>query len=109
MEFCNNLNYNWSEGQNISGEQFNLLNNYYKAGKEAYESCLMKSGCSLVSDTVDERLIKSIINNTGKVIDSQNDVGGCDMYPSVLRRVKMGKYALAHLFFEEENSRLNNP
>ena len=171
MEFCNNLNYNWSEGQNISGEQFNLLNNYYKAGpslkaeyplqfksqevtpvsrgyflgnyfdglpdkynsdnfsainleafngrykgttrklfavskrfdagkykltkietaKEAYESCLMKSGCSLVRDTVDERLIKSIINNTGKVIDSQNDVGGWDMYPSVLRRVKMGK------------------
>jgi hypothetical protein len=51
----------------------------------------MKSGCSLVRDTVDERLIKSIINNTGKVIDSQNDVGGWDMYPSVLRRVKMGK------------------
>ena len=36
-------------------------------------------------DTVDERLIKSIINKTGKVIDSQNEVGGWDMYPSVLR------------------------
>jgi hypothetical protein len=36
----------------------------------------MKSGCSLVRDTVDERLIKSIINKTGKVIDSQNEVGG---------------------------------
>ena len=165
LEFCNNLNYNWAGGQNISGEQFNLINNYYKAGpslkavyplqfkskepkrvshgyfsgnhfgglpekynqdnytamnykalntryksttreffevakrfdagkykltkielaKEAYESCLKKSGCSLVRDAVDERLIKCIINKTGKVIDSQNDVGGWDMYPSVVR------------------------
>ena len=165
LEFCNNLNYNWSGSQNISGEQFNLINNYYKAGpsikaehplqfkskevtpvsrgyfsgnhfdglpkkynqdnytgmnykasgkykstareffevakrfdagkyrltkiesaKKAYESCLKKSGCSLVRDAVDERLIKTIINKTGKVIDSQNDVGGWDRYPSVLRK-----------------------
>ncbi len=164
MEFINNVNYNWSGGQNISGEQFNLLNNYYRAGpcsnadhplqfksqektpisrgyfsgnffdglpekfnqdnytsmnyiasgkyksttresfeakerfdsgrykltkiesaKQAYESCLKKSGCSLVRDTVDERLIKSIINKTGKIIDSQKDVGGWDMYSPVTR------------------------
>ena len=36
-------------------------------------------------DAVDERLIKCIINKTGKVIDSQNDVGGWDLYPSVGR------------------------
>ena len=166
MEFCNNVDYNWEKGYNISGDQFNLINNYYKAGpsmhagylplqfksgtkpptsrgyfsgnyfdglpekfnrdnfsainydafgskytgttreffevskrfdagkykltkietaKEAYESCLKKSGCSLVRDTVDERLIQTIIDTTGKVIDSQNDVGGWDMYPSVVR------------------------
>ena len=56
-----------------------------ESAKEAYESCLKKSGCSLMRDTVDERLIKCIINKTGKVIDSQNDVGGWDMYPSVVR------------------------
>ncbi|MCP4846653.1 MAG: pectate lyase [Verrucomicrobiaceae bacterium] len=165
LEFINNVNYNWSGGQNISGEQFNLLNNYYKAGpslkaehplqfksqeitpvsrghfagnyfdglpekynldnytsmnyiasgkyksttrdffaakerfdagkykltkiesaKEAYLSCLKKSGCSLMRDTVDERLIQSIINKTGKIIDSQKDVGGWDMYPTVTRQ-----------------------
>ena len=165
FEFCNNLDFNWTTGHNISGEKFNLINNYYKAGpmtkaelplqyktkepkpvsrgyfsgnyfeglpseynrdnfsainynaygskytgttrnhfeastrfdagkfkltrietaKKAYQSCLRKSGCSLVRDTVDERLIKSIINKTGKVIDSQNEVGGWDMYPSVAR------------------------
>jgi pectate lyase len=167
MEFANNINYNWSGCHNLSGEQYNLINNYYKVGpmmgdrlpirykskdvkpvshgyfsgnyfdglpgkynkdnytaidlesggpdgkyknttrqfyeaktrfdagkykltkiesaKEAYESCLQLSGCSLVRDTVDERLIKTIINKTGKVIDSQNDVGGWDMYPSVAR------------------------
>ena len=167
MEFANNINYNWSGCHNLSGEQYNLINNYYKAGpmkgrrlpirykskdlkpvshgyfsgnyfdglpekynkdnytaidlesagpygkyknttrnfyevkkrfdagkykltkietaKEAYVSCLKKSGCSLVRDAIDKRIIKSIINKTGKVIDSQNDVGGFDLYPSVVR------------------------
>jgi pectate lyase len=167
MEFANNLNYNWSGCHNLSGEQFNLLNNYYKAGpmkgdrlpvrykskalkpvshgyfagnhfdglpakynqdnyaaidfkssepdgkykgttrnffeaavrfdadkykltrietaQEAYESCLKQSGCSLARDAVDERLIKTIMNKTGKVIDSQDEVGGWDKYPSVVR------------------------
>ena len=167
MEFANNLNYNWSGCHNLSGEQYNLLNNYYKAGpmkgdrlpvrykskalkpvshgyfagnhfdglpakynqdnyaaidfkssgpdgkykgttrkffeaserfdagkykltqietaQEAYESCLKQSGCSLVRDTVDERLIESIVKNTGKVIDSQHEVGGWDRYPSIVR------------------------
>ena len=167
MEFANNLNYNWSGCHNLSGEQYNLLNNYYKAGpmrgdrlpirykskdikpvshgyfsgnhfdglpeqynkdnyaamdfessepdgkykgttreffeaterfdagkykltrletaQEAYESCLKQSGCSLVRDTVDERLIESIVKNTGKVIDSQDEVGGWDRYPSIVR------------------------
>jgi len=56
-----------------------------ETAKEAYESCLKKSGCSLKRDTVDERLIKSIIKKTGKVIDSQNDVGGWDMYRPIER------------------------
>ena len=56
-----------------------------ESAKEAYESCLKKSGCSLVRDAVDDRLIKTIINKTGKVIDSQNEVGGWDRYPSILR------------------------
>jgi len=165
FEFVNNVDFNWSTGQNISGEQFNLINNYYRAGPmnkgrlplqyktkepqpvsrgyfagnyfdglpdkynsdnlsainfeafgskyrgttrnffaaskrfdagkyrltkietahEAYKSCLRQSGCSLARDTVDDRLIKSIINKTGKVIDSQKEVGGWDIYPSVAR------------------------
>ena len=32
MEFANNINYNWSGCHNPSGEQYNLINNYYKAG-----------------------------------------------------------------------------
>ena len=167
MEFANNLNYNWSGCHNLSGEQYNLLNNYYKAGpmkgerlpirykskalkpvsrgyffgnhfeglpeeynqdnyaamdfessgtdgkykgttrgffeasdrfdagkykltqietaQDAYESCLKQSGCSLMRDAVDERLIESIRKNTGKVIDSQDEIGGWDRYPSIVR------------------------
>ena len=51
-----------------------------ETAKEAYVSCLKKSGCSLVRDAIDKRIIKSIINKIGKVIDSQNDVGGFDLY-----------------------------
>jgi len=32
MEFCNNVDYNWGKGHNIAGDQFNLINYYYKAG-----------------------------------------------------------------------------
>jgi len=172
VEFCNNLDYNWENGHNLSGDKFNLIGNYYKAGpsmragfrpiqlktgktpptskgyfsgnhfeglpeeynkdnysamdfkasglgfthahsyqdttrekfevserfdagkyklteiesaKDAYESCLKYSGCSLLRDTVDERFIKTITDNSGKIIDSQNDVGGWDPYPPIHR------------------------
>ncbi len=168
-EFCNNIDYNWRNSNNIAGEQINVIGNYYKAGpsmtkdihpiqfksdkgtpvssgfisgnyfdglpekynednytamnfkawggpdskyqattrqefevskrfdagkykltnvesaQEAYESCLKYSGCSLERDLVDERFIKTIINNTGKLIDSQSEVGGWDNYPKVNR------------------------
>lgn len=53
--------------------------------KEAYKSCLKSSGCSLVRDKVDERFIQTIIDNTGRLIDSQSEVGGWDLYPEVSR------------------------
>jgi len=56
-----------------------------ETAKEAYESCLKYSGCSLVRDKVDERFIKGIIDNTGKQIDSQSEVGGWDFYETMSR------------------------
>ena len=172
VEFCNNLDYNWQKGHNLSGDKLNLLGNYYRAGPsmhvgfkpiqfksgnkpptsrgylrgnhfkglpgefnadnylamdykasglgfghdhnyqdtsradfevsrrfdagkykltqiqsadQAYQSCLKYSGCSLVRDTVDERFIKTIVENTGRIIDSQNDVGGWDSYAPIRR------------------------
>jgi len=172
MEFCNNVDYNWKNAHNLSGDKVNLMGNYYKAGpsmdatkkpiqfksgkepvtskgyfsdnyfaglpeeynkdnysamdynasglgfgavtnyknttredfevserfdagkyklteiqsaKDAYESCLKHSGCSLVRDEVDERFIQTIIDNTGRLIDSQSEVGGWDLYAPVSR------------------------
>lgn len=48
---------------------------------DAYEACLNGAGCSLVRDDVDLRVIESIREQKGDVIDSQNDVGGWDEYP----------------------------
>ena len=53
--------------------------------KEAYESCLKKSGCSLVRDVVDERLIKCIIDKTGKVIHIDRDVNPITAGPDLGR------------------------
>lgn len=165
VDFCNNLDYNWSNGNNIDGQKLNVIANYYKAGpsmskgalpiqfksdagqtvsrgylsgnyfeglpkeynqdnytamnysntgkyqttsrqafevskrfeagifqltniesaENAYQSCLKYSGCSLARDLVDERFIKTIINNTGKIIDSQREVSGWDFYPQISR------------------------
>ncbi|MCK5372653.1 MAG: hypothetical protein KAQ62_29015, partial [Cyclobacteriaceae bacterium] len=56
-----------------------------QSAKEAYDACLKYSGSSLVRDAVDERFIKTIINNTGKLIDSQSEVGGWDNYSHIYR------------------------
>ena len=56
-----------------------------ETAKDAYKSCLKYSGCSLVRDLVDERFLKTIINNTGRIIDSQKEVGGWDFYKTVQR------------------------
>lgn len=53
--------------------------------QETYESCLKHSGCSLVRDEVDKRFIQTIIDNTGRLIDSQSEVGGWDLYPAISR------------------------
>jgi pectate lyase len=62
---------------------FKLTN--IESAQDAYNSCLKYSGCSLVRDLVDERLIKTIIDNTGKILDSQKEVGGWDFYKTVQR------------------------
>ena len=56
-----------------------------ESAKDAYESCLKYSGCSLQRDLVDERFIQTIIDNTGKMIDSQSEVGGWDFYEEIQR------------------------
>jgi hypothetical protein len=48
---------------------------FQPAGK-AYELVLNNSGSSLKRDAVDKRLVSNIRNRTGKLIDSQEEVGG---------------------------------
>ena len=47
---------------------------------DAYASCLKYSGCSLIRDNVDKRIIDNIRAKEGKLIDSQSEVGGWDPY-----------------------------
>lgn len=47
-----------------------------QSAQEAYELVLSRAGCSLKRDAVDVRVIDDIRNRTGKLIDSQDEVGG---------------------------------
>jgi hypothetical protein len=53
---------------------------------EAFELVLKKSGASLNRDAVDKRLVGNIMKRTGKLIDSQNDVGGWPVLKSLPAR-----------------------
>lgn len=53
-----------------------------QSSEQAYETCLKYSGCSIVRDAVDIRMIGNIRQRKGDIIDSQNDVGGWDNYPT---------------------------
>ncbi len=44
--------------------------------EEAYKLLLANAGASLVRDAVDKRFIQDVKNRTGKLLDSQDEVGG---------------------------------
>jgi pectate lyase len=48
----------------------------FQPAKEAFNLVLKKAGASLHRDAVDKRLVNDIMNRTGKLIDSQDQVGG---------------------------------
>lgn len=44
--------------------------------QQAYDSIIKSVGASIVRDDADKRIISDVQNGTGKIIDSQNQVGG---------------------------------
>jgi len=76
-----------SRKQWASKEPFELgdFKPYTQNTAEAYEACLRYAGCLLIRDRVDERIIENIVTGRGKLIDSQDEVGGWDRYPIVHR------------------------
>jgi hypothetical protein len=58
-----------------------------QAAREAYEGCLHYAGSSLARDTVDERLVRDIVAGRGRLLNSQNEVGGWDAYPELKRPI----------------------
>jgi len=71
----------------VSEEPFELgdFKPHTQNARASYETCLRYSGCSLVRDSVDDRLIDNIIRSRGELIDSQDQVGGWDDYPELRR------------------------
>jgi pectate lyase len=58
-------------------EPFAVLPVRRQSAKEAYETVLVVAGASLpVRDAVDQRIVEQVRKGTGKIIDSQKEVGG---------------------------------
>ena len=76
-----------SREQWVTNEPFELGNfkPYTQNARDAFEMGLRYSGCSLVRDHVDERMIENIVVGRGELIDSQDEVGGWDLYSVVYR------------------------
>lgn len=68
------VNERWTSG-------LTLLTNEQTA-EQAYETVLAKAGCCLHRDVIDTRVINDVRNGSGKLIDSQKDVGGWPTYQS---------------------------
>ena len=52
------------------------------SAQEAYQLVLKYAGASLVRDAVDHRMVRDVEQGTGRLIDSQTDVGGWPLYRS---------------------------
>lgn len=55
-----------------------------QSAEDAYETVLVKAGCSLVRDAVDTRIVSDVRNSSGKLIDKPSDVGGYPTYSGTL-------------------------
>jgi len=86
--YTNSGNYmSTTREQWVSNEPFELgdFKPYTQNARDAFDACLRYTGCSLVRDRVDERTIENIVTGRGKLLDSQDEVGGWDLYPEVHR------------------------
>ena len=57
----------------------------YRSAPDAYELVLVGSGASLSRDNDDSRVVSEIRNREGKIIDSQDEIGGLSVIDSVRR------------------------
>ena len=46
------------------------------SAEQAYDDVLNQAGASLARDAIDARVVQQVRNNTGRIIDSQDEVGG---------------------------------
>ena len=67
LELCK-VSTRWTEGlTELKHEQ---------TAEAAYETVLSKAGCSLHRDAIDTRIVNEVRNGTGKLINTQTEVGG---------------------------------
>jgi pectate lyase len=71
-------------GVTIVNKPFAVVPVHTTSAEKAYNEILIKVGAVFPArDSADTRIIREVISNTGRIIDSQNDVGGWPMLNSL--------------------------
>jgi hypothetical protein len=63
-------------GEHVVSEPFPFAPVETQAAPEAYRLVLDKAGASKARDPIDARVVKSVRDRTGRIINSQKEVGG---------------------------------
>jgi hypothetical protein len=85
--FFDHIDVNGVRQVQIVSQPFGLAPVRTVPAKEAYDLVLASVGASLpVRDAVDARIVNSVRNRTGSIIDSQEQVGGWPAYPAAAPR-----------------------
>lgn len=63
-------------GEHVVDTPFPFGDVVTQSAPDAYKAVLAKAGASVRRDPIDARVVKSVIDRTGKIINSQKEVGG---------------------------------
>ena len=77
---------NWSEKEKDAYKQTSPFSTgpvSTLTAQQAYDEVIKQVGASLIRDPADKRIINDVQNGTGKIINSQNDVGGWPVLKSL--------------------------
>ena len=107
------FNKKWTEAQIDAYKQALPFETGFVEEKDvlaSYKQVLLNGGASLPRrDKTDSRIVESVMNRTGSIIKSQNDVGGWEQYNSGLAPIDTDRDGIPDFWENQNNLDQSNP